>query len=595
MVILPLIAVCMMMLWLTNPAVFWSPDEGCKFIQMKGMTNLSGSEYALPYGARQDDPSLAYYPKGGIYPKPGVKKGQISFCWPRWFPLLSRWMFDVMGILGLYVLPAIAGIGAVLVAGLAAWKIVPVYAPVVMLIAGLASPMLFYCFLFCEYPIAVFLAMLAFVMVIRSFESQLRSSLLYLFLAAVILGMATALRFDILSFAGALGFTTFWMLASSSGHTRQLARPAASILLVLMAVVAVSALVYRLLPDGGAVAFLQFPSYRDLWLETKERLSSLAPWLDLPRYALWIFINNPAEFGINLPTPWVMLAVAGATLGIVSAFIKPSRISQILWIVSSALVLSVSLLALALPERYRAVHGLLISAPWIMLCLFRPGEADETSTTRFIGRLLCVYLIFHFSASLFVSRADGGPEWGSRFALVFYPMAAILAGSRWVEIMKHDDRITIMRTVNSVIAAMLVIVGIGFNARGVVEIVQTRNDFHRIEEQINRHSGTPVVTDIWWLSAAMAPSFVSRPFYTVDKNNDLSSWLKEIGSGNSRFLMITQALETLKPGNNIPCGLSTIEIWNVRGIFVFLLGVEPVRNELLSPNHGDGFNKIPGA
>ena len=51
------------------PSVFWSPDEGCKFLQMYGWVDEGIRGYDFTYPGEVLDPGLAFYPSGYIYPR----------------------------------------------------------------------------------------------------------------------------------------------------------------------------------------------------------------------------------------------------------------------------------------------------------------------------------------------------------------------------------------------------------------------------------------------------------------------------------------------------------------------------------------------
>ena len=105
---------------LLDASVFWSPDEGCKFIQMVGLKGWGSFTYEIPYPGRTVDPDFIYFPQGSIYPKPDPGIGRTSFSWPPWFPAISRIPYAVFGLRGIYLLPLLGGLGSLWLVGLLA-------------------------------------------------------------------------------------------------------------------------------------------------------------------------------------------------------------------------------------------------------------------------------------------------------------------------------------------------------------------------------------------------------------------------------------------------------------------------------------------
>jgi hypothetical protein len=83
------------------------------------------------------------------------------------------------------------------------------------------------------------------------------------------------------------------------------------------------------------------------------------------------------------------------------------------------------------------------------------------------------------------------------------------------------------RALERTLAAALVVtvlLGMNFQVRGVQVLIQS----HRLvaEWQAALPTDEPVVTDVWWLPAAMAPFFMQNPMLCATESGILESWLR---------------------------------------------------------------------
>ncbi len=140
------------------PSVFWSPDEGAKFIQMRSLFHSGDASGHPAYAGKAGDPLYVFYPPGHIYPRPVWPAGTRRN-WPDTFPALSLPLFRMFGTAGLYVIPLGCGVLTAAFAGLLARRLAPSAAIPGVLLAGLASPLLFLSMLFMEHTLAAALAL----------------------------------------------------------------------------------------------------------------------------------------------------------------------------------------------------------------------------------------------------------------------------------------------------------------------------------------------------------------------------------------------------------------------------------------------------
>jgi hypothetical protein len=93
--------------------VFWSPDEGVRFMMANILSSGSERENGSGYPGISKDPDFRFHPgyykyKGFMYPIPN-NDGTHKFPWAIGFPLLSGQLFRYFGINGLFVIPLLSG------------------------------------------------------------------------------------------------------------------------------------------------------------------------------------------------------------------------------------------------------------------------------------------------------------------------------------------------------------------------------------------------------------------------------------------------------------------------------------------------------
>src|SRR5947207_10719299 len=95
------------------PQALTHHDEGAKYLQVRNLRLApSGLDWSINHPARRLDPQLVYVP---FHPKQHYTdtQGRIYLQWPIFLGLLTRIFWKVMGFWGLYVMPLLAGLGAV--------------------------------------------------------------------------------------------------------------------------------------------------------------------------------------------------------------------------------------------------------------------------------------------------------------------------------------------------------------------------------------------------------------------------------------------------------------------------------------------------
>jgi hypothetical protein len=122
-----------------------------------------------------------------------------------------------------------------------------------------------------------------------------------------------------------------------------------------------------------------------------------------------------------------------------------------------------------------------------------------------------------------------------RYLLAAYPLTLICAAVGLCEL-----RRALGPRARQLTAVALLALGVGvlFQARGLIEIAMTKVNLSRFQRHVAAARG-PVVTDRWWLAAALPTRFIEQEFYTVPRRRDLEKWLETIGREQSAFLFVS--------------------------------------------------------
>lgn len=500
------------------PSMFWSPDEGGKYLQMRALEpEYRGPPARLPYGGYDRDPDYEYYPPGTVYPR-FTEEGRFVTGWSPLFPWLAGGCYRLAGPAGLYILPVL---GTLLICW-STLRLVPQgdSARILALLwVALASPILFYGVLFWEHNLAVGLALsgLAWFRARPTVAVGLASLLLAL--AGVVMRPELVLLLTALPLA--------WGGACAMAWLKSNWKPVA--LMVVVLVVTAGVLVVR---TGGHSWLVKV---EDLFFLAKQEGAGLHTGLSLP-VLRDLVVNNPAEFGLTL-APQAELAMGAGLLLVLVSTLGPSSRRLVFFAVGTMLLASVTCWAAMRPERYRALHALLLPAPWWAFALWLVRDAGADPAARGWPRLLAWLAGLFWLASFLTGMWHGGPEWGSRYLLVFYPLAAVGVVAGWTCAWRRYPQ-RFARVLLAGLLAFTTVAAVLMMNRGLREIRRTKSDLAQFEDVIRR-TGTPVVTDLWWLPAALPAVFETRALYVVQDGDHLARWLRRAGHPFPEFTYLS--------------------------------------------------------
>jgi hypothetical protein len=520
--------------------VFWSPDEGAKLLQALSHRPGGASAESIPYGGRGLDPDLMFYPRllhprhpaalqSALYPQP-TADGGVRFHWPVAFPRASLIPYRALGPRGLYLMPLIGGLIAAAAAGALGWAVAPSAAAPAALAVGLTSPVFFYSQLFWEHVPATALC-LAGVMLLARTPGSVGPQMVG---AAAALAVAVALRPESLLLVAVLPLALALMVERRPGKRiwpRRLwwALPAAAFVLAVV--------VIGLWPEGrtAVIGWLQsMVAAAKSLLDFVVRASVLLS--PIPSRLTEAWFDLGVELGPALGTGLARLGTVGALVALAAAVLRePFRG----WAVAAGggLVLVPSVWVLCSPEPYRAIHALILPAPYLVLValLLRPPPAARRSAAVLLGLIIVLYLAL--GTALAMTKMVGGLEWGNRYLLPLTALGAVAASVGAVTYGRRDGERRPRLAVVLVAVACLATGGL-YQVRGARELFISKQGLDTCRLEVIEADG-PVVTDLYWMPAALAETFTERPIFTLSHRDDLGRWVGRIGNRVNRFLLIT--------------------------------------------------------
>lgn len=483
----------------------WSPDTGAKLLQLQSLRLEDGRFlYDILYQESYLDTDLVFAELDTRFGVLGVSDRELHFRRLPLFPLVTLPFFRWIGFYGLYLLPSVAG-AATNFFTLSLLKSKERQFAMWVLIA-FGSPIFIYSTLFWEHTIACCLAMAAVWFSFRITSAEVIAPayrILHWTTVGLLLSLSTYFRLELSIFSGAF-LASYWLLYS---RYRRYVFWSGLIYGLTMAPYGAlhNYLFSQPIPDNAAYLF-----YPASYLKASK-------WQALPDLLVGPVTLESVNHGL-LGWVWSLAAV----IIIFLAFVFPgsSFTNRIKWIVLgiTAIIASTFLFS---PEPYRAAHGLLFTTPWVLLGLCRGRELWSQARrpvrvlilTTFLGLMIYTINII----GLRFGPPHGGLEWGARFAMIFYPMLALLT------VWAFGPKRTLLTIP---IVFTLVVVGLGFQVRGLITIHQDKQVNKQLNKVVLESPSQQIVSDIWWLRLNAAPIHGEKEIYLVDDFNSVANWIE---------------------------------------------------------------------
>lgn len=525
--------------------VFWSPDEGIKYIMLRTFTWDSGLKYAIPYQGASMDSEFKFYPsvnpfphKDDMYPFP-LSDGSVYFAWPIWFPLFAWIPFLFFGTSGIYLIPLLCGWLTSLLAWQMMYRLRPTLAPAAVILVGLGTPIFFYSQMFWEHTAVAFIGIVS-VWVLASSPPR---DLLPPVLVSPLLIISILLRLEMIAFV--LAIVGAWAITTATAHFstvtqtasqqqtssaithRRLVRVLAYLIPIGLDIFLLSNLSSAITPrhQSDVVTYAQVVA--DNVARSPSSPERLIRYItNLPN----IVLNYAGADGPVIDSIWLWIGLIAFALCILSAFVASARVQASLFIPSLLVLLLLSLVTLLSSQNYRSLHGILLLAPYAAIAVYVLPYAWRHREFQLLFVTLAAFIYLAAGVAMVLATRVNwtgtlttGLEWGPRYLLLLYPIMAILALLA-VQIYRESNRPVYLKRAAVGIVALMMLVGIQYQVRGLWMLYYNKQTIAGWQNALETRAPEPVVTDLWWLPAAVPTYFISHEMYVVHPEN-ASEWL----------------------------------------------------------------------
>lgn len=419
--------------------VFWSLDEGGKYIYMRSILETGRLDTALIYPARDLDPNLEHVPLYFF-----IQKGsEITSWWPIALPLVSIPFYLLIGWLGLYLMPAAGGAAAAYLSGhlvkrMSGSRGLSIAAVV---LSAAATPLIFYSTMFWEHTISTALLLGTLLAVLSSLDHPRRWKSV---LAGVLASLAVWFRLD----TGPIlaGFGLVFLLR----NWKQALQAAAGFMV----------------PAAGWMALNQWTCGNPFGPNTSNLLQSNGfsgmsqVGLKLLPYALF---NPPRADAFILPKEVLLVGSLLLLAGTVLAFWSKIRWLSLIFLSG---VTGICAWVAFQPSQYQALHGIVLAAPQILFGLYWLFDRNAWKVSPFPAMLLAGFVFF---AAVYIWRAwvgAGGLQWGPRYILSIYPLMTV-SGLLWLYSLDIHGKRGLFRW-GTLAFGLACLVGLAFSIRGLI-------------------------------------------------------------------------------------------------------------------------------
>lgn len=404
---------------------YWTPDNGVKLMQAENLRFNPWPDLSLDYPGQWLDPDLRFAPCGR--PICYLWNGRMHVAQPPIAAILAGPFLPLFGERGGLIAPLLAGLISAGLVGALMQRAGPEPAWLGVLLAGLATPLMFYSVLWWEHTLAVALGLGALWMATRN---QANTKIASLIISGGLAGLAASVRKEMLLFALALWLRWLWNVLRSEARGQRPVWTGASAWL-------------------GAFALALAPWW---WVSTlnsgslipPEFTISVAPQFTPQAYLLTHGLNGLADFlfdprvegvGNGLLVVVLVYAVAGWV-----------RSAEMRAMIRALAIIALGLGALLLlAPRFpgSGFVGLLSAAPMLMLMLSAPAESRRAlSETLWLSAAYFGLVSLNLGLLTQAGPLQSGLEWGMRFALIVFPLCVplVVAGLRAIREQSSPSR-----------------------------------------------------------------------------------------------------------------------------------------------------------
>ncbi len=506
-----------------NQTVFWSPDEGGRYLDTRQVALRGQWHNPWPYPGSFLDEKLEHVPLQYFRPQ----EGEIYSWWPHAYPALSSFPYRLFGWRGIFLIPLLSSF----VAACVVYRLVATCSPALgaagMILAAFASPLLFYAFTNWEHTLTVLLVLLSAAAAIGSLT---RGSLSGAVVAGTLMGGASYLRIETMMFAAALGVTFLLRLMRLGpfGEERAVFKrnAVAAALFLASFLLSVAPLVWS--GPWDETHYLERHYALSERLRTEPEYWRSEAWETLPN----LLVGSRAHGGPDLDEPlkWIM------TISVSTAVLGPWLLRwRLLWVLFASLttISLSSMLVLFSSEVYVSVHGLALIAPYTVFAgwSLHPGGGHAREENELWGLLAFSSVLAYLLCSLLAGwEGQGGLQWGPRYALPAIPLLIVAACRGWHALEENDGVLPRRaRRALRLFWLLLVLVGLGFQVRGYELMRISKQHFARVQAQLDAlPDDALLITSSPVLALNIPRVFETRVLYRYMEGADLlPEWIQK--------------------------------------------------------------------
>ncbi len=456
------------------PDVFFSSDEGVKFIQLRSLA-ASGFRDAR---IRWPGDALGLERRYAVVERfSELRGGELYSPHPLWFALAAAPGWLAFGFRGLYVLPLLAGAATVALTALLARAFRSSRPWLAGAVVAFASPIFFYSICYWEHTAAVALWLAGFALLLKRSRTRL-------VLAGAVWGLGAALRPEFYWLAACAVAALF--LFHRGERLRTAAWPAAAFALTAVGLELLARAAWgqpafmrlganvRYAGPGGSAAFVYAVGHS---------LAPVVPWyLGAVAAAAITF----TFLGIKWRAGAYVAAACGAALTLLSWRFFRGHATPL----TAAFPAVFGLVFLALPEGRGPFGG--------------AGALEKSFYAAAAA----------FAATLFVVIPDtSGYAWGPRFLLYVIPAAAVALS----KLACNPGG-----AARAAVIISLIVMSAATQLFGLARLAETKAGRRDLVADLASRAAAPVLTNKWYVPAYAAPLYFRQAFVLVTEEGELA-------------------------------------------------------------------------
>jgi hypothetical protein len=490
--------------------VFFSPDEGQRFVQVQSYVRARWRTAAMEYPGRELDPEGNYIPISAV--QVGTSD-EVRFYvrYPDLFTLLSSLFYALLGYRGLYVIPLLCGVGAAGVTYLLAREFDVQVAEWAIVLIGVCTPVWFYSLLLWDHVPSTFLPALATWLLILDREGKRFWAPL---LGGLALGLSTWMRVE------------SYLLAVAVGLAFLIAFPRAWRALILFVVgiaLAVSPLWLIQQQFYGSMVGPRVEMHASAALPTGSRSIRLV----LERVAEMTYLSLLAGY----PHWLAALSVAVGNLGL-WLILQVRRLRQRRWLLFGLVLALLASLPSIIYGKVLFVTGLLAVSPLAVFAMVYPG-AEQSGRPRRDSIFLMLAILGYVAEICLATQIDPGWQWGTRFLLPVYPLL-LVAALRAVEVIASSIEQRGTRRVVYVAFVGLAMISFFLQIEGLQLLLNIKRNHAALLDFLASLPAQQVVAEVHWYAPHMSSLFYEREFFLARTQQNFEGIVQLLYQGGVR-------------------------------------------------------------